>query len=149
MKTRPPNSKMKRHRSISCTPLEWATAQEKADEAGAESLSKFLVERAMSVDLPPQDKKSGKDAIPLTPEEQRQIYERVFYIADRLNRITGAAGEEKTLREQISFFFQRSMDAMIRNGRHDEHNAIMEKVAEPRMMLKSITDHEDYDDDER
>ena len=30
------------------------------------------------------------------------------------------------------------MDAMMRDNRHDEYDAIMEKITEPRMILESI-----------
>ena len=127
----------RRHRGISCSDLEWVTIKENVAAKGM-SISAFLVERSMTHDFTPEATPENplenltqpEGPLPLSPQEQRHLYDLVQYIADRLHRVTGTIAADHTLREMINFQFMKAIDELVTSGRYDEFDRIMDKVTE-------------------
>ncbi len=79
--------------SVSATDLEWERVRERADAAGL-SISRYLVERALTVELR-RDAKGGSGPPPRlvwSEAEQREMRDRIAEIHDRVS--TGSAKED-------------------------------------------------------
>ena len=106
--------------SLSCTDTEWERVRERADAAGL-SMSRYLVERALTVELPRDgDGKIGPPPrLVLSEGEQQLIHERIERIYARMS--TGSAEEDRSVLAQLGGSVSRLAGAamldMIRDGR--------------------------------
>ena len=86
--------------SLSCTDVEWERVRERADAADL-SISRYLVERALTVELPRDGE--GKIGAPprlvLSEDEQKQIHDRIERICTTMS--TGSAEEDRSVLAQM------------------------------------------------
>ncbi len=114
--------------SLSCTDVEWERVRERADAADL-SISRYLVERALTVELPRDGE--GKVGVPprlvLSEAEQREMRDRIERICARMS--TGSAEENKTvlaqMRGSVSRLGGAAMLELIREGRSREMIALL------------------------
>ena len=87
--------------SLSCTDTEWERVRERADAAGL-SMSRYLVERALTVELPRDgDGKIGPPPrLVLSEGEQQQIHDRIERISARMS--TGSAEEDRSVLARLN-----------------------------------------------
>ena len=105
--------------SVSATDLDWERVRERADAAGM-SISRYLVERALTVELS-RDAKGGVRPPPRLvwgEAEQREMQDRIAAIHDRVS--TGSEKEDASALTQIgvavSSLFLSAMLEMVRAG---------------------------------
>ena len=114
--------------SLSCTDLDWERVRERADAAGL-SISRYLVGRALTVELPRDG--DGKVRPPprlvLEESEQRAMHDRIARIAERMS--TGSDEEDRSLLKlmnQSVFYLQTmAMLEMVRDGRTRQMTALL------------------------
>lgn len=115
-------------RSLSCTDAEWERVRERADAAGL-SMSRYLVERALTVELPRDGE--GRIGPPprlvLSEAEQREMHERIERICARVS--TGSAEEDRSVLAKMGGSVSRMAGAamleLIREGRTREMIALL------------------------
>ena len=106
--------------SLSCTDTEWERVRERADAAGL-SMSRYLVERALTVELPRDgDGKIGPPPrLVLSEGEQREMHERIAHVFGRMS--TGSAEEDGSVLARLGGSVSRLAGAamldMVRDGR--------------------------------
>ena len=106
--------------SLSCTDTEWERVRERADAAGL-SMSRYLVERALTVELPRDgDGKIGPlPRLVLSEGEQQQIHDRIERIYARMS--TGSAEEDRSVLARLGGSVSRLAGAAmldtVRDGR--------------------------------
>ena len=137
MRTRAGDAGMRRSRapatmvhSLSCTDLDWERVRERADAAGL-SMSRYLVGRALTVELPRDG--DGKVRPPprlvLEESEQRAMHDRIARIAERMS--TGSDEEDRSqlfdMPRCVSFLFVKGMQEMVLDGRMREMTALLAK----------------------
>ena len=90
--------------SLSCTDTEWERVRERADAAGL-SMSRYLVERALTVELPRDgDGKIGPPPrLVLSEGEQREMHDRIAHVFGRMS--TGSAEEDGSVLAQLAARF--------------------------------------------
>ena len=106
--------------SLSCTDTEWERVRERADAAGL-SMSRYLVERALTLELPRDG--DGKLRAPprlvLSEGEQREMHERIAHVFGRMS--TGSAEEDRSVLARLGGSVSRLAGAamldLIRDGR--------------------------------
>ena len=114
--------------SLSCTDTEWERVRERADAAGL-SMSRYLVERALTLELPRDG--DGKLRAPprlvLSEGEQQHIHERIERIYARMS--TGSAEEDRSvlarLGRSVSRLAGAAMLDMVRDGRTRQMIALL------------------------
>ena len=117
---RRPRSPATMVRSLSCTDAEWERVRERADAAGL-SMSRYLVERALTAELPRDgDGKIGPPPrLVLSEGEQQQIHDRIEHIYARMS--TGSAEEDRSVLARLGRLVSRLAGAamldMVRDGR--------------------------------
>ena len=115
-------------RSLSCTDVEWEQVRERAD-AAEQSMSRYLVERALSVELPRDgDGRIGPPPrLVLSESEQQQIHERIARIIGRMS--TGSSEEDRSilaqLRDSVWLVKSAAMFDLVREGRTREMTALL------------------------
>ncbi len=117
--------------SLSCTDADWERVRERADAAGL-SISRYLVERGLTVALP----RGGDGKVRLPPRlvleegEQREMRDRIVSIADRMS--AGASNDDETellrLRRMVAFLLKTVLLDTIRDGRTREMTAMLAEV---------------------
>ena len=114
--------------SLSCTDTEWERVRERADAAGL-SMSRYLVERALTVELPRDgDGKIGPPPrLVLSEGEQQHIHERIERIYARMS--TGSAEEDRSIMAQlgdaVSLVTRAAMLDLVREGRTRQMIALL------------------------
>ena len=114
--------------SLSCTDAEWERVRERADAAGL-SMSRYLVERALTVELPRDgDGKIGPlPRLVLSEGEQREIHDRIERIYARMS--TGSAEEDRSVLARLGGSVSRLAGAamldLIRDGRTRQMIALL------------------------
>ena len=114
--------------SLSCTDVEWERVRERADAAGL-SISRYLVERALTVELPRdgQGKVGAPPRLVLSEDEQREMRDRIERIHTMMS--TGSAEEDKSVLAQMGGLVSRlggaAMLEMIREGRTRQMIALL------------------------
>ena len=114
--------------SLSCTDTEWERVRERADAAGL-SMSRYLVERALTVELPRDgDGKIGPPPrLVLSEGEQQHIHERIERIYARMS--TGSGEEDRSVLAQLGGSVSRLAGAamldLIRDGRTRQMIALL------------------------
>ena len=114
--------------SLSCTDTEWERVRERADAAGL-SMSRYLVERALTVELPRDgDGKIGPPPrLVLSEGEQQHIHERIERIYARMS--TGSAEEDRSIMAQlgdaVSLVTTAAMLDLVRDGRTRQMIALL------------------------
>ena len=116
--------------SLSCTDLDWERVRERADAAGL-SISRYLVGRALTVELPRDG--DGKVRPPprlvLEESEQRAMHDRIARIAERMS--TGSDEEDRSelfdTTRSVSFLHSMAMLEMVRDGRTRQLTALIAK----------------------
>ena len=106
--------------SLSCTDTEWERVRERADAAGL-SMSRYLVERALTLELPRDG--DGKIGAPprlvLSEGEQREMHDRIAHVFGRMS--TGSAEEDRSVLARLGGSVSRLAGAamldMVRDGR--------------------------------
>ena len=114
--------------SLSCTDLDWERVRERADAAGL-SLSRYLVGRALTVELPRDG--DGKVRPPprlvLEESEQRAMHDRIARIAERMS--TGSDEEDrlqlKRMNQSVFYLQTMAMAEMVRDGRTRQMTALL------------------------
>ncbi len=114
--------------SVSATDLDWERVRERADAAGM-SMSRYLVRRALSVDLP-RDAKGGVAPPPRlvwSADEQREMRDRIARIERRA--MTGSAEQDRPalqgLHEMLWFLMFAAVLDLIRAGRTRQMTAML------------------------
>ncbi|MCY4551929.1 MAG: hypothetical protein OXC28_26650 [Defluviicoccus sp.] len=115
-------------RSLSCTDAEWERVRERAFAAGG-SMSRFLVERALTVELPRDG--DGKLRPPprlvLDEDEQRRMHDRIGDMFERMS--TGSAEGDGPLVERlgrsVSLLARAAMLDLVRDGRTRQMIALL------------------------
>ena len=115
-------------RSLSCTDVEWERVRERADAEG-QSMSRYLVERALTVELP----RDGDGWIGPPPRlvlsegEQREMHERIARVIGRMS--TGSSEEDRSilarLRDSVWLVTKAAMFDLVREGRTREMIALL------------------------
>ena len=114
--------------SLSCTDTEWERVRERADAAGL-SMSRYLVERALTVELPRDgDGKIGPPPrLALSEGEQQHIHERIERIYARMS--TGSAEEDRSIMARldtsVSLLARAAMLDLVRDGRTRQMIALL------------------------
>ena len=114
--------------SLSCTDTEWERVRERADAAGL-SMSRYLVERALTVELPRDgDGKIGSPPrLALSEGEQQHIHERIERIYARMS--TGSAEEDRSIMARldtsVSLLARAAMLDLVRDGRTRQMIALL------------------------
>ena len=114
--------------SLSCTDAEWERVRERADAAGL-SMSRYLVERALTAELPRDgDGKIGPPPrLVLSEGEQQQIHDRIERIYARMS--TGSAEEDRSVLARLGRSVSRPAGAamldMVRDGRTRQMIALL------------------------
>ena len=114
--------------SLSCTDTEWERVRERADAAGL-SMSRYLVERALTAELPRDgDGKIGPPPrLVLSEGEQQHIHERIERIYARMS--TGSAEEDRSIMAQlgdaVSLVTRAAMLDLVREGRTRQMIALL------------------------
>ena len=114
--------------SLSCTDAEWERVRERADAAGL-SMSRYLVERALTAELPRDgDGKIGPPPrLVLSEGEQQQIHDRIERIYARMS--TGSAEEDGSVLARLGGSVSRLAGAamldMVRDGRTRQMIALL------------------------
>ena len=114
--------------SLSCTDTEWERVRERADAAGL-SMSRYLVERALTAELPrDEDGKIGPPPrLVLSEGEQQQIHDRIERIYARMS--TGSAEEDRSvlarLDSAVSLLARAAMLDLVRDGRTRQMIALL------------------------
>ena len=113
--------------SISCSRLEWERIRACAEREGV-SMSKFLVERALSRNPPARVKNPPR--LVLAEEEQRTLLDTVRAIAQAVRTLEGTEEPERTpgFAETLRVLFEVRLDAMTRSGHHATMTRWLEKV---------------------
>ncbi len=120
-----PRARRKSH-SISCSRLDWERIRERALEAGR-PMSRYVVERALSVTLGPEPGASGR--LVLDGEEQRRLLDAVLRMAELLSGAMAPEGEDRPgLPGAVRALFEAKMDEMARTGRYREMRALLDGV---------------------
>ena len=117
--------------SLSCTDTEWERVRERADAAGL-SMSRYLVERALTVELPRDG--DGKIVPPprlvLSEGEQREMRDRISRVFGRMS--TGSAEEDRSILAQlgdsVSLVTKAAMLDMVRGGRTRQMIALLAEL---------------------
>ena len=114
--------------SLSCTDAEWERVRERADAAGL-SMSRYLVERSLTVELPRDgDGKIGPPPrLVLSEDEQQQIHDRIAHVFGRMS--TGSAEENGSVLAQldssVSLLARAAMLDLVRDGRTRQMIALL------------------------
>ena len=114
--------------SLSCTDTEWERVRERADAAGL-SMSRYLVERALTVELPRDgDGKIGPPPrLVLSEGEQREMHDRIAHVFGRMS--TGSAEEDRSilarLDSSVSLLTKAAMLDLVRGGRTRQMIALL------------------------
>ena len=114
--------------SLSCTDTEWERVRERADAAGL-SMSRYLVERALTLELPRDgDGKIGPPPrLVLSEGEQQHILDRIERIYARMS--TGSAEEDRSILARLGGSVSRLAGAamldMVRDGRTRQMIALL------------------------
>ena len=114
--------------SLSCTDVEWERVRERADAADL-SISRYLVGRALTVELPRdgEGKVGAPPRLALSEHEQKQIHDRIERICATMS--TGSAEENKTvlaqMRGTVSLVTRAGMLGLIREGRTRQMIALL------------------------
>ena len=114
--------------SLSCTDTEWERVRERADAAGL-SMSRYLVERALTLELPRDG--DGKLRAPprlvLSEGEQREMHDRIAHVFGRMS--TGSAEEDRLVLARLGGSVSRLAGAamldLIRDGRTRQMIALL------------------------
>ena len=115
-------------RSLSCTDAEWERVRERADAAG-QSMSRYLVERALTVELPRDgDGKIGPPPrLVLSEGDQRQMHDRIARMFETMS--TGSAEEDRSVLAQLGRLVSQLAGAamldLVREGRTREMIALL------------------------
>ena len=114
--------------SLSCMDTEWERVRERADAAGL-SMSRYLVERALTLELPRDgDGKIGPPPrLVLSEGEQQHILDRIERIYARMS--TGSAEEDRSILARLGGSVSRLAGAamldMVRDGRTRQMIALL------------------------
>ena len=114
--------------SLSCTDTEWERVRERADAAGL-SMSRYLVERALTVELPRDgDGKIGPPPrLVLSEGEQREMHDRIAHVFGRMS--TGSAEEDRSvlarLNSSVLLLARAAMLDLVRGGRTRQMIALL------------------------
>lgn len=114
--------------SLSCTDVEWERVRERADAADL-SISRYLVERALTVELPRdgEGKVGAPPRLVLSEDEQREMHDRIERICRTMS--TGSAEEDKSVLAQMGGSVSRLAGAamldLIRKGRTRQTIALL------------------------
>ena len=107
--------------SLSCTDLDWERVRERADAAGL-SMSRYLVGRALTVELPRDG--DGKVRPPprlvLEESEQRAMHDRMSTGSDEEDR-----SELKLMNQSVFYLQTMAMVEMVRDGRTRQMTALL------------------------
>ena len=115
-------------RSLSCTDVEWERVRERADAAG-QSMSRYLVERALTVELPRDgDGRIGPPPrLVLSEGDQREMHDRIAQMFETMS--TGSAEEDRSvlarLGHSVSLVTRAAMLELVREGRTREMIALL------------------------
>ena len=114
--------------SLSCTDTEWERVRERADAAGL-SMSRYLVERALTVELPRDgDGKIGPPPrLVLSEGEQREMHDRIAHVFGRMS--TGSTEEDRSilarLDSSVLLLARAAMLDLVRGGRTRQMIALL------------------------
>ena len=114
--------------SLSCTDTEWERVRERADAAGL-SMSRYLVERALTLELPRDgDGKIGPPPrLVLSEGEQREMHDRIVHVFGRMS--TGSGEEDGSvlarLDSSVSLLARAAMLDLVRDGRTRQMIALL------------------------
>lgn len=133
-KPRPPGPSARERRSISCTDLEWEEARELARRQGT-SIARLLVEAALDppahlfaddAEIDGGDRhdelsdQSYEQALALTPDEQRELYEALTTLATATNNaMLPTAPFGMNMQDGVRFLLAKIMDDLVTSGRPD------------------------------
>jgi len=108
--------------SISCTDAEWERARVLAERRGL-SISRHMVDCGLNVD--PETEPAPPPRLVLDEAEQRRLRDSIVRIAER----TAASETEEAvlirIRNALAFLVDRTMRAMVRDGREEELRALL------------------------
>ena len=118
-------------RSLSCTDVEWERVRERADAAEL-SMSRYLVERALTVELPRDgDGRIGPPPrLVLSEGDQREMHERIAQMFGRMS--TGSSEEDRSilarLRNSVGLVASAAMLDLVREGRTRQLIALLAEI---------------------
>ena len=117
--------------SLSSTDAEWERVRERADAAGL-SISRYLVERALTVELPRDGDGELREPprLVLSEREQRRMHDRIASVFERMS--TGSGGKEASLlaqmNERVALVARSAMLDLVRDGRTRDMAALLVEV---------------------
>jgi len=118
-------------RSLSCTDVEWERVREKADAEG-QSMSRYLVERALTVELPrdAEGRVGPPPRLVLSECEQQQMHERIERIHATMS--TGSSEEDPSilarLRDSVWLVTTAAKFDLVREGRTRQLIALLAEI---------------------
>lgn len=127
--------------SVSATDLDWERVRERADAAGM-SISRYLVERARTVELEPDAGGEVRPAPRLAwdEDEQRAMRERIERIHDRVS--TGSAAKDRAvlteMSEIVSALYAVAFLDMVRGGRTGQLTALVAAVVGEERAVRQV-----------
>ena len=103
--------------SVSATDPDWERVRERASAAGM-SISRYLVERAMTVELPrdARGRPGPPPRLALGEDEQRQMFDRLARIEGMLAAASFDGAPFGKLADAVSFLLRATMLEMVRLG---------------------------------
>lgn len=117
--------------SLSCTDAEWERVRERADAAGL-SISRYLVERALTVELPRDGDGELREPprLVLSEREQREMHDRIAHVFKRMS--TGSAEKDRSvlaqMNERVALVARSAMVDLVRDGRTRDMVALLAEV---------------------
>lgn len=117
--------------SLSCTDAEWERVRERADAAGL-SISRYLVGRALTVELPRDGDGEVREPprLVLSEREQREMHDRIAWVVARMS--TGSPGEDASLlaqmNDRVALVARSAMLELVQDGRTREMVAVLAEV---------------------
>ncbi len=136
----------RRHRSIACSPEEWAEVRYRATQSEM-SISAFLIKRALQGGAS-QSARAGK----MTPSEERDCYEKIMHLNEEMGNQMEKHKQPTgvTLPEMLDFIYHKLREDMLRQGRTDEIASFVDLVMDQRekrlQQLKNERDRQ-YNDE--
>ena len=104
--------------SISCTDSEWTRIKLAAEQAGAKSAARFIVDRALNVDLPVPGEDTPEKLV-LDPGEQRGLVDQVAEIEKNLYDGPVPEALLEQVQRRVAFLLRAFVEDLVRAGQDE------------------------------
>jgi hypothetical protein len=104
--------------SISCTDIDWTRIKLAAEQAGAKSAARFVVDRALSVDLPVPGENTPEKLV-LDPGQQRGLVDQVAEIEKSLRDGPVPEALLEQVQRRVAFLLRAFVEDLVRAGQDE------------------------------